>query len=99
MRVWHRTTAEARDIAETAWRAEIERLRDEHGYTAAETAWEQACADLFSVFERVLATPANSLAGLGLKVRVVEEHDGENADRQDAWRSISADIRRLRGAA
>ena len=99
LRVWERTTRKSRDSADSAWRAECKRLRDHHGYTAAADAWEQTCDDLFGAFKRVMTMPANSLAGLALKVRVVDARDGENEDYKDGWLSVAVDIRRLQGVA
>ncbi|RWB94625.1 MAG: hypothetical protein EOQ56_30805 [Mesorhizobium sp.] len=98
LRDWHRVCEEQR----AACRALLEEHQDKvdeiyraAGIDAAEAAYSARSAEFFRVGDRILATPANTLAGIIVKLRAAEKIDAKS----EALVSIAADIRRLAGEA
>jgi hypothetical protein len=100
LRIWARDTEEERQAADRAWTAEHNRPLDDGGYTAGEAEWEERVSECDKIMKKILHTRAHSLAGLAVKVRAVENYgDASAGDYGNAWKSISADILALSGAA
>ncbi|MER9634257.1 hypothetical protein [Mesorhizobium sp. M0228] len=73
----------------------VNEINREAGVDAAESAYRARSAEFYKVGDRVLATPANTLEGIVVKLRAADRIGAKN----DALISIAADIRRLAGEA
>lgn len=75
--------------------AKVDEIQREFGADAAEEAFDDSVSALYAVGRRIFATPAHTLEGLLIKLRVVDNLDLQHAAENDALVSIAADIRRL----
>ncbi|MER9631758.1 hypothetical protein [Mesorhizobium sp. M0296] len=98
LRDFHR----ARDQQRAAQRAlqdafldKVDEINRQAGVDAAEAAYRARSAEFYKVGDRILATPANTLAGIIVKLRAADKIDAKS----EALISIAADIRRLAGEA
>lgn len=99
---WCKEVAEQRaahEALQVARRAKIDEIHFKFGAGAAEEAFDESVSALYAVGRRILATPANTLEGLLVKLRVADNLDLQHAAENDALVSIAADIRRWAGAA
>lgn len=78
-----------------AHQVKVDEIYREAGIDAAEAAYSARCAEFFRVGNRILATPANTLEGILVKLRAADKIDAKS----EALISIAADIRRLAGGA
>ncbi|RWM21746.1 MAG: hypothetical protein EOR73_10050 [Mesorhizobium sp.] len=96
LRDWHRSCEQQRAASRALLEAhqdKVDHIYREAGIDAAEDAYCARAAEVFRVCERILQTPANTAAGILVKLRAAEEINA------DALTSIVADIRRLAGEA
>ncbi|MER8581729.1 hypothetical protein NKG95_24070 [Mesorhizobium sp. M1423] len=77
----------------------VDEINREAGVDAAEAAYRARSAEFYKVGDRILATPANTLEGIVVKLRAADKLGRCNSDENDAFISIAADIRRLAGEA
>ncbi|RWH93737.1 MAG: hypothetical protein EOQ89_04880 [Mesorhizobium sp.] len=89
----------AHEALRVAHRAKVDEIQLKFGVGAAEDAFDASVSALYAVGRRILATPANTLEGLLIKLRVADNLDLQHAVENDALVSIAADIRRWTGEA
>ncbi|MBZ9981349.1 hypothetical protein LB521_09275 [Mesorhizobium sp. BR-1-1-8] len=82
-----------------AHRAKVDEIQREFGADTAEDVFNESVSAQYDVGERILATPANTVEGLLVKLRVADDLDLHHAAENDALVSIAADIRRWAGVA
>ncbi|TPN45324.1 hypothetical protein FJ976_24120 [Mesorhizobium sp. B1-1-9] len=95
---WRKGVGEQRTAYEAlriAHRAKVDDIQREVGADAAEEAFEASISAQYDVAGRILALPANTLAGVLVKLRMADTMDLQSACENDALVSIAADIRRL----
>ncbi len=79
--------------------AEREELSRKFKLDALEEVFETRVDELYKIGDRILATPANSLEGILVKLRAADQMDCNHAADNNALIAIAADIRRLAGVA
>ncbi|RWK81604.1 MAG: hypothetical protein EOR45_31935 [Mesorhizobium sp.] len=89
----------AHEALRVAHCAKVDEIQLKFGVGAAEDAFDASVSALYAVGRRILATPANTLGGLLVKLRVADNLDLQHAVENDALVSIAADIRRWTGEA
>ncbi|MER9870835.1 hypothetical protein NKJ35_27280 [Mesorhizobium sp. M0136] len=98
LRDFHRAREEQRAAhraLQEAFVIKVAEINREAGVDAAEAAYSARSAEFYQVGDRILAMPANTLAGIIVKLRAADKIDAKS----EALISIAADIRRLAGEA
>ncbi|RWN41636.1 hypothetical protein LRP31_06700 [Mesorhizobium mediterraneum] len=83
-----------------AYLDKVDEINRQSGVDAAEKALSARVDELYKIGDRIIATPANTLEGILVKLRAVDMMDFASFAAESAvFSSIAADIRRLAGEA
>ncbi|MDG4908144.1 hypothetical protein P9228_17080 [Mesorhizobium sp. WSM4898] len=98
VREWLDAWQDERDRVQAAWDSYSKR-RFAHaqrlGLSAKEEEDDACAADEWEIGQRILATPASTLAGIAVKLRTSDRLGLDDFPKNEALASISADIRRM----
>ncbi|TIM51233.1 MAG: hypothetical protein E5Y69_06630 [Mesorhizobium sp.] len=90
----------ANKAIQDAYLDKVDEINRESGVDVAEEAFNARVDELYKIGDRIIATPANTLEGILVKLRAVDMMDFASfADENAVFLSIAADIRRLAGKA
>lgn len=98
VREWLDAWQDERDRVQAAWDSYSKR-RFAHaqrlGLSAKEEEDDACAADEWEIGQRILATPASTLAGIAVKLRTSDRLGLDDFPKNEALASIAADIRRM----